>query len=78
MNETTRSCRAELGTMTYAMRAQRALAAAAIPSTVGKIESSLSGRGCTYGIRFSCQQEKNVRTVLQNARIYPRQWKAET
>ena len=74
MTETHRDCSAELGSMTQAMKAQKALAAAAIPSTVVKSDSSSSGRGCSYGIRFSCGQEQNVRTVLKNARIGIKRW----
>ena len=70
-----RGCFAELGSMTYAMKAQKALANAAIPCIVQKTESSASHRGCTYGIRFSCLQENNVRTVLSAARIPVKQWK---
>ena len=77
MRETHRDCAVELGSVTYAMKAQRALAAAAIHSTVVKTESSSSKRGCTYGIRFSCQQEQNVRTVLRAARIGVKQWNTE-
>ena len=74
MKENSRDCFAELGSVTYAMKAQRALAEAAIPSTVVKAESSSSRRGCVYGIRFSCLQENNVRTVLANARIPVKEW----
>ncbi len=73
MNGNDRNCSAELGSVTAAMKAQRALATAAIPSAVVKIESS-SRRGCTYGIRFSCNQLGNVRTVLSAARISVKQW----
>ena len=69
-----RDCSAELGSVTYAMKAQKALAAAAIPSTVIKSESPSSRRGCTYGLRFSCQQENNVRLVLEAARIPVKRW----
>ena len=77
MKDTSRSCYAEIGSVTYAMKAQAALGAAAIPSTVVKSESSSSRRGCVYGIRFSCQQENNVRTVLATARIPVRKWSGE-
>ena len=69
-----RDCSAELGSVTYAMKAQKTLAAAAIPSTVIRSESSSSRRGCTYGIRFSCPQTNNVRTILESARIPVKQW----
>ena len=74
MKENSRNCYAELGSVTYAMKAQQALSAAAIPSTVVKSESSSSRRGCAYGLRFSCLQEGNVRRVLDAARISVKQW----
>ena len=73
MRNNDRDCRAELGSATTAMKARDALAAAAIPSAVVKTESS-SRRGCSYGIRFSCNQLTNVRTVLSAARISVKQW----
>lgn len=74
MQEFSRDCFVELGSMTYAMKAQNALSAAAIPSAVMKSEASSSRRGCTYGLRFSCLQEKNVKTVLTAARIPVKRW----
>lgn len=74
MQDFSRDCFVELGSVTYAMKAQNALSAAAIPSTVMKSESSSSRRGCTYGLRFSCLQENNVRTVLAAARIPVKRW----
>ncbi len=74
MKEYVRDCSADLGSVTYAMKAQRVLGDAAIPSSVIKLESSSRNRGCTYGIRFSCQQKNNVRTVLEAARISVKQW----
>ena len=68
MKEVLNECTAEIGSVTQAMRAEQALAAAAIPSRVIKTQSS-SKRGCVYGISYSCAQERNVSTVLANARI---------
>ncbi len=62
------NCSAEIGSVTQAMKAQNALASAAIPSNVIKTQSS-SHRGCVYGISFPCAHENNVRTVLTNAKI---------
>jgi len=73
MKNNIRDCSAELGSVTAAMKAQRALAEAAIQSTVIKSESSRRS-GCSYGIRFSCLQERNVRTVLETAHIPVKQW----
>ena len=39
------SCSAIMGTLTNAQKAQKALAAAAIPARVGKLEASSSHRG---------------------------------
>ena len=61
-------CTAEMPSLTQALRAEEALALAAIPSRVTKLETS-SRRGCVYGISFACAQESNVRMILQNAGI---------
>lgn len=78
--ERSRACFVEFGSLTLAMKAQEVLAAAAIPVSVEKTEkteSASSGRGCAYGIRFSCQQENNVRAVLASARIPIKRWNPE-
>ncbi len=62
-------CTATFETLTMATKAQHTLAAAAIRSEIVKPDSSYSGRGCAWGIEFSCAQERNVRTVLESARI---------
>ena len=77
MKESGSNCIAVMGSMTYALKAQQALAHAAIPSTVIKTETTSSHRGCVYGIRFYCGQENNVRTVLSAAHIQVKQWKNE-
>lgn len=63
------SCAAVTGSMTIAMKAQKVLASAAIPSTVQKLGQAAGTRGCTYGISYSCCQSGNVRIVLENAGI---------
>ena len=77
MKENGGGCRAEIGSVTQAMQAQKVLASAAIPSTVIKLETSSLRRGCVYGLRFSCLQEKNVRHVLSSARISVKKWDTE-
>ena len=62
-------CTATFETLTLATKAQHTLASAAIRSEVVKPDSSYAGHGCAWGIEFSCAQERNVRTVLENARI---------
>ena len=67
-------CSAEIGSVTQAMKAQKALASAAIPAEVIKSESSSRSKGCVYGIEISCAQLKNARAVLDAARIPVRAW----
>ena len=67
-------CSAAIGSVTQAQKAQRALAEAAIPTTVVKWENSSRLLGCVYGVRFACAQANNVRTVLASARISVKQW----
>lgn len=62
------TCTAVLGTTTNALQAQRVLANAAIHSSVTKI-SSMSAKGCAYGITYPCAQERHVRTILSQANI---------
>lgn len=61
--------KAVLGSTTQALRAQKALAAASIPSEVVKTGSGASHHGCVYGIEFDAMQYKNVRMILSSARI---------
>lgn len=70
-------CRVELGSMTLALKAQKILGAAAIPSTVIKLSAEGRGRGCSYGLRFSCAQRRNLFSLLENERIRVREieWK---
>ena len=67
-------CSAVMGTLTVAQKAQRVLGAAAIPTGLGKSESSSSHRGCVWSITFSCNQRQNVATVLANAGIHVKSW----
>lgn len=74
MNESYGTCVAEFGSMTQAMRAQKALATLAIPSTVQKTQSS-SGRGCAYGLSVSCAQRENAEMVFAREGVRVREWK---
>ena len=71
MKEDFRACSAQIGSVTQAMRAQRVLATAAIPTTVVKNDAA---RGCIYALSFSCSQENNVRSVLARERIRVKSW----
>ena len=62
-------CRVSVGSVTYAIKAQKSLAVAAIHSEVVKLDSGNFGKGCTYGLEFGCSQRANVSAVLGNAGI---------
>lgn len=62
-------CMAVIGSVTQAMRAQKALTAAAIYSRVEKAESSAAGKGCAYGVVFACSQEAMAERALRAAGI---------
>ena len=68
-------CSAEIGSVTQALGAQKALAASAIPAKVIKKESTSRQKGCVYGLEISCRQLENARAVLESARIPVRAWK---
>ena len=57
-------CQIAIGSVTEAMKAQRVLSGAAIPSDVIKVDKAGRYGGCIYGISFMCAQEKNVRSLL--------------
>ena len=66
-------CQAELQSMTVAQKAQRVLAAAAIPAEIIKLDSSRR-KGCSYGIEFACNPKINVNYALSSAGITVKQW----
>lgn len=74
MEEYLKNCRADIGSLTLALKAQKALANAAIPSTVVKNDSSFGNRGCSYGLGFSCTQEENLKRVLLHEGIRVKKW----
>lgn len=68
-------CQANIGSLTLALKAQKALGNAAIPSTVVKNDSSSKGgRGCSYGLRFSCSQASNAERVFDSEGIRVKRW----
>ena len=67
-------CTAVIGSMTGAMKAQNALAEAAIRAHISKISSSGAAGGCAYGVDFPCTQSGNVRTVLDRAGVRVREY----
>jgi hypothetical protein len=69
-----KECSAVLGTLTSAQKAQKVLSGAAIPTSIGKSESSSLHRGCVWSVNFSCNQKENVMSVLASSGIKVRAW----
>ena len=67
-------CRADVGSLTASLKAQKVLSRAAIPTTVIKNEPSSNSRGCSYGLSFSCSQIGNMRSVLEREGIRVKRW----
>ena len=47
-------CIASLKSMTYALKAKRALASYFINAEVVKLDSAMTKNGCAYGVKFDC------------------------
>ena len=62
-------CTAVLGSMTIALKAQKALAKQAIRAEAVKISRPVSNKGCIYGLKFDCALMGNVREALDSADI---------
>ena len=71
------SSTAVMGTLTNAQKAQRVLAAAAIPSKIVKQTSPNAYRGCVWSVEFSYSQKQNVSMVLANSGIAVKAWSDE-
>ena len=62
-------CTAVTGSMTMALKAQRALAKEAIRATTVKVSKSTNNTGCIYGVEFDISLMAQARTVLENAGV---------
>ncbi len=62
-------CTLKTGSMTYAIKARRALAAEGINVRVLKLGETGKKKGCIYGIEFPCSLSGNVRAVLSRSGI---------
>ena len=62
-------CTAVTGSMTMALKAQKALSRAAIRSNTVKVSRSEKGKGCVYGIEFECNLLGNVKATLDSAGV---------
>ena len=67
-------CTAVTGSMTMAMKAQRALSREAIRASAVKVSKSTSNTGCVYGVEFDCPLLGNVKAVLETAGIEVREY----
>jgi len=59
-------CVFAIGSVTYAMRAQRALADSSVPSKVVKTKNEQRGRGCTYGVEVDCMYKNTAIRLLDS------------
>ena len=60
---------AAIGSMTAAIKAQRALAAADLDAHIVSLSPGDSRKGCAYGIEFQAELEGAIRHVLRKERI---------
>lgn len=67
-------CTATLASLTYAMKAQKALTVAGLYAEVIKLDSEQAKRGCAYGVRYPCEYESKVKTVLGDGNIGVRRY----
>ena len=59
-------CTAVIGSMTIALKAQKILYSSSIRSTVVKLDSSATQKGCAYGLEFECNQYSNEHFINFN------------
>ena len=67
-------CIASFSSQTYAIKAQRALAASDIPSRVIKLDGEKSKKGCAYGVLLPCSLLENSKNILERSRIRVRRF----
>ena len=65
-------CTVDIGSVTHAMKAQRALTAAAIYTEVIKTDIGRQGKGCVYGLAFPCPQARTARQENENPVLFCR------
>ncbi len=67
-------CTATLTSLTYAMKAQRSLTEKGLYSEIIKLDSASAKRGCAYGIKYPCEYEDKIKTVLRESGIGVRRY----
>ena len=62
-------CTAAIGSLTYAIKAQRALEQGGIGGEIVKLDASMTRRGCAYGVEFPCELQREVRAIMNAEKI---------
>ena len=62
-------CVASLKSMTYALKAKKALFEVGINCEIIKLEPHMTHNGCSYGIQFDCINLYSAKDALINKRI---------
>ncbi len=62
-------CIASVKSMTYALKAKRALASYYINSEIIKLDSSITKNGCAYGVKFDCINLYSAENALKSQNI---------
>lgn len=62
-------CAIALKSMTYAMKAKKALNDHYINADIIKLDPNMTKKGCAYGVRFDCVNLSAVQDVLRNGSI---------
>lgn len=64
-----KQCTASMSSLTYAIKAQRALAQKGIACEIVKLPPTMTRQGCAYGIEFPCADHRKVRAALAEETI---------
>ncbi len=67
-------CYATFASQTYAIKAQKALKDASIPSRVIKLDGEKSKKGCAYGVELPCSLLESAKNILRYERIKSRRF----
>ncbi len=62
-------CTAAIGSLTYAIKAQRALEKASVSAQTVKLDAARTRGGCAYGVSFPCEESRRVRAVIHAEKI---------
>ena len=67
-------CIATLISLNLSIKAQKVLAREGIYATVVSLDPSVTPKGCAYGIKFSCNDQKYIKALLKREKIHPSQY----